>query len=75
MFVVAMATRYSQACHVQRSVAAAWLQTHNGSQLLTIGGNSLRSQSVRKEVGPEQEHQSPETGLSSPSLSLPGYYH
>ena len=56
MFVVAMATRYSQACHVQRSVAAARLQTHNGSQLLTIGGNSLCSQSVRKEVGPEKKH-------------------
>lgn len=50
LFVVAMVTQYSQACHVHRSVAAAPLQTHNCSQLLTIDKNSLRSQSVRKEV-------------------------
>lgn len=46
LFVVAMVTQYSQACHVHRSVAAAPLQTHNCSQLLTIDKNSLRRVSL-----------------------------
>lgn len=67
LFVVAMDTRYSQACHVHRSVAAAQLQTHNCSRLLTINRNSLRSQSVRKEVALVKGHQRWDT---RPFLSL-----